>query len=1124
MEKKLAFQILGIPETKEENIIRERYLDLLKDTNPEDDPEGFKRLREAYEEALRLSKVQEEGVEEEPQGEVDLWMKRVERIYRDIFKRREPDAWQEVFDDPVCVSLDTFLEARERLLVYISYHPFLPQMVWKLIDQVFHVLEDYDSLKEEFHVNFLNHIEFHVHNEDFLEYGFFEETADGYAPRNEDDTDNYIREYFKIREKLEADDTEGVSQALTDLTRFGLYHPYEDVERLRLFIRKETCEEGKALAEDLLMRFPEEVYVRTWAGKIFYDTGDTKRGYEIWQALLEEYPAYEMPKYFSIDYLMEQDKLYQARKYVVELLRINRENESLLDLKKEIDEKLFPKLQEAYEEGRDYEDLSGDELLIYLGWCLFNLEKYEEVLCLVENREISTDNEGAYCELKAWIHYRLENYEEAVPLYRKYLESAMSDDEEEEVKISKASQARWCLADCLYNLDLKEEGEKETRMAIASTRDIRNRLDIQRYLADKYLSFKEYDKATEECDRILEEAEEYYPAYLIRQEAGYYMRRAQQVVDDYYKAIEIYAGYDGPYVFAAKIFFDYDQYQDAWGVIEKARENQVEFSARLRLEEAKILRMTSQNDEERKRPQEILEALLQEAQEGKSNIKDSSEIVFEQGLLFWGGNKDKQAEDAIKKAIEINPERPWYHLVLGNFYRDTGQYKEAFAQYRMVEDAYRHTEFYFGMGVCCQEQEEWTQAIGYYEKAVEQDAFYRDTNRRLYQCYEERYSIEYRRADYKKALYYINQEMKKKEDGYRLWDRGYLYNVAAQTADALADYRKALPLVGEEDRYIILENIGYTYKKNREFEKAYEAFKEAVETMQKKDTSAKGYIGMAECSFKQRMYERTIACCQEGLRIFPNDKNLWDYLSDSYEETGRLEEALRVEEERRKHGGKDVDYYHHVSFLLLKMGRVQESIAIYKQCKQEMLERSADKKELADFYENVGARYEELIQNEKAVEMYQNALALLDKDDYWIRFDYECYLVKNYYILGEQKQAEYHAKRALQCIDRRKTTPEDYMSWPGYIPIRTGWMGWIYLGLGDKEKAKKCFEDMEKLPPCAGCKYHKCFEASLWLGYYYYCEKEYDKTAQLMEETLVRDFDALAAKFMLEKLQAKKGV
>ena len=93
------------------------------------------------------------------------------------------------------------------------------------------------------------------------------------------------------------------------------------------------------------------------------------------------------------------------------------------------------------------------------------------------------------------------------------------------------------------------------------------------------------------------------------------------------------------------------------------------------------------------------------------------------------------------------------------------------------------------------------------------------------------------------------------------------------------------------------------------------------------------------------------------------------------------------------------------------------------------------------------------------------------------------------------------------------------MSWPGYRPVRTGWMGWIYMGLGDKEKAKKCFEDMEKLPPCASCKYHKCFESSLWLGYYYFCEKEYDKVKALMEETLKRDFDTLSAKFMLEKLE-----
>ena len=113
----------------------------------------------------------------------------------------------------------------------------------------------------------------------------------------------------------------------------------------------------------------------------------------------------------------------------------------------------------------------------------------------------------------------------------------------------------------------------------------------------------------------------------------------------------------------------------------------------------------------------------------------------------------------------------------------------------------------------------------------------------------------------------------------------------------------------------------------------------------------------------------------------------------------------------------------------------------------------------------------------------------------------------------------FRSGKAMECIATRKTTPEDYMSWPGYMPIRTGWMGWLYMGLGDKVRAKKCFEDMEKLPPCGACKYHKCFEASLWLGYYYYCEKEYDKAEQLMKETLVRDFDAMAAKYMLEKLK-----
>lgn len=1127
MDKKLAFQILGLSETKEEEKIRQNYLTLLKDTNPEDDPEGFKRLREAYEEALRFAGQREEE-EEQPQGEVGLWMRHVREIYRNILLRREADNWKTLFDDPVCVGFDTFLEARGQLLGFLSGHSFLPQTVWRLLDRVFHVLDDFDALKEDFHVNFLRHIEYHVNTGDFLDYSLFE-VQEGCVPESDEETDDYIKEYFDIKNRLENDETEGVAQSLSDLKRHGVYHPYEDVERLRLYIRKKECEKVREQAERLIERYPEDGYVRVWTGKIFYDTGDKERGFAQWEAVLAQEPDYYMAKYFAMHHLVEQENWDQAGKYVNELIKVNRRDEELLELQKEIDNALVPKLREALDKGEPYGERSGKELRTFLGWRLFDLERYEDILnLLAEDSELEAEEDGL--ELKAWALYRLECYEKAIPVYLAHLKCVQENEDDEKEKASKAAQSHRPLGVCYYCTGRLDEGERETRTAIEMEEDPRIRIDCKYYLADRYLSQKEYEKATEVCDDILEADEGFYPAYLVRQEACYHMRKAQQVVDDYYRAIDLYAGFDKPYLYAAMIFYDYNQYKDALGVIERARENEVEFSKKMRFQEAKILRMLSEDAEGRKRPLEILDALLDETKEEAEkepedrDALDRAELLFEKGLLFESDEKLDTAIELVRGAIMLDPEEPYYVLVLGNLLRDSEQFDKALVQYKRVEEVYHHTEFYFGLGVCCQILEQWRQAAAYFEKVLETDDAYRDTNLRLYRCYKALYGQEFKKADYDEAMRYINRQMEITENrGYRLWDRGNLYANAMETALAVADYEEALAVgtVPEEERYILWENIGIAYKNDRQFEKAYEAYRRAVETMGAKDTSSTGYEGMAECCRKLGDYEKAIACCREGLAVFPADESLFDTLTECYSDMERLEEILRVQEERCRQVGDNEDFYGTVAFTKIRMGKVEEGLAVFDDAKRAYFKRTADRQELAKLYKEWADNLVEVVDYEKAARKYQEAATLYGSSREKFRMEWR--IAQCYYMAGKREEAARHAKKALKHMEECHVAHEDYLTYPQYAPVQSGWLAWCYLALGEKEKAKDIFERMEQIRPCASCGYKKCFESSLWLGLYYYTEGEFERAAELFEETLRRANDAVQAKFMLEKIRSGEG-
>jgi len=90
MNKTEIFQVLGIEETKDEELIKRAYREKLAVTNPEDNPEGFKRLRSAYEEACNLVHEPEQSTKEDERDDSTSGQRaeKIKDVYANMDNRR----------------------------------------------------------------------------------------------------------------------------------------------------------------------------------------------------------------------------------------------------------------------------------------------------------------------------------------------------------------------------------------------------------------------------------------------------------------------------------------------------------------------------------------------------------------------------------------------------------------------------------------------------------------------------------------------------------------------------------------------------------------------------------------------------------------------------------------------------------------------------------------------------------------------------------------------------------------------------------------------------------------------------------------------------------------------------
>ena len=349
MEKDVIFHILGIPQTKEEAEIRNAYRCMLRENNPEDNPEGFKRLRQAYEEALAYARKKEDtkAVLNGSKDEIDVWMEKIQKLYEDIHSRYDIEKWKTLFEDEVCYGLDTSLEARKKLLLFLMDHIHLPHEVWKEVNKNFDLVADYEQLKQQFPEKFLEFAVYYVDNETFLPFELLD-----YRDLEEDGTgaDAYIDAYFEIKRKNDMTDCEGVEQDLEDLQAFGVYHPYEKIERLRFYNNSKRKQEACRLAEQLLkeewyVEGRDLTYAQLYIGEAFWNVGHRQEAYQLWTRILEVEPRYYMAKFYSARYLLEEKRYHEAKEMLLELMDLDDRNEKAVDMIRQVNEALIEELR-----------------------------------------------------------------------------------------------------------------------------------------------------------------------------------------------------------------------------------------------------------------------------------------------------------------------------------------------------------------------------------------------------------------------------------------------------------------------------------------------------------------------------------------------------------------------------------------------------------------------------------------------------------------------------------------------------------------------------------------------------------------------------------------------------------
>lgn len=708
MDKIEIFQILEIEEIGDERALKEAYRKKLAVTNPEDNPEGFKRLRSAYEEACRLARQPEE-TDSEPEDETPsgIWVKKAAQIYGNIRSRQDVEQWKALFEDDCFLSLEDEENCRVKLLRFLTEHYRLPGEVWKLLDKKLSLTSDAAKLREQFPADFIHYILTKCERGEDVEFWQFEGAED--APY-----DLFLQYYDRCWQALQKNHYEQAEENIRNADALGIRHPVMEICRAELLSGQGKVEEALAVLEGQRLKYPKDAMLEyntaetLWRQKDEGNGSYRLRSAEIYRALREENDNHYMANLRLAEWYYDNGRFQEAKKCAEKVLAVGG-NEEFTELLGKLNREIEKDLEEEWRKSRDC------KAALELCWCYLQDGKICQGINLALKLEkiLPPEREAEWNGLMAKLYVEEAEYETSVSmtyLWEQSLEKKLLNDKSEEDREKdrdRLKQARMIRMQCNYNLGFRDKDKfaEAIREGEAILEGNAKDIGVLMEMAQIYTEMQEYEKC-EDIVHTLVEDYQIYAAYAVSLEAYKRQLNAGGVIRAGSICIQYFPTFVKAYEYMAKVYLDLGYGEELEKVFADAEKNGVHSDIleayQYQLNHFRENSTTNIGDSKQccqPMGQDILNNSLRvfrkeyrkPVEEGKlafyeaglpkitvylNNCPDSYMFV-ERGIFHRAAHHYEEAKADFEKALSLNPSNPYALNGLSFLYKYLGDYEKA---------------------------------------------------------------------------------------------------------------------------------------------------------------------------------------------------------------------------------------------------------------------------------------------------------------------------------------------------------------------------------------------------------------------------------------------------------------